>query len=291
MDLEQIRAFVAVVDHGTFDAAARALHVTPSAISQRIKALEGTAGAVLLQRTRPARPTGRGSAVLRQARQLLHVADEAQHHLLAPDISAAGRIRIPIVVNADSIATWFPRALTQIGTAGQVELEVRRDDEHVTTDLLRSGEVMAAVTTEPTPVQGCSSRRLGSLTYRAKASRSFVRRWFPAGADPSALTAAPVVQFDRKDRMQTGLLERLGFPGEPPQTFVPDSTQFVAAVRAGVGWGMVPDLQDPHGQLISLGPTWTTRVTLHWQAWKLSSHALGTVSAAVVAAAAEHLDD
>ena len=164
MDLDQVRAFVAVVDHGTFDAAARALHVTPSAISQRIKSLENAAGAVLVQRTKPVRPTERGLALLRQARQLLHVADEAMRQLRAPDLSERGRIRVPIVVNADSIATWFADAVTTIGTAGEVELEVRRDDEHVTADLLRSGDVMAAVTTEPRPVQGCSARRLGAMT-------------------------------------------------------------------------------------------------------------------------------
>lgn len=286
MDLHQLRAFVAVVDHGTFDAAARTLHVTPSAISQRIRALETAAGAVLVQRTKPVRPTERGLAVLRQARQLLHIADETVQQLRAPDVSAAGRIRIPIVVNADSIATWFAGAVTTIGTAGEVELEVRRDDEHVTADLLRSGEVMAAVTTEPRPVQGCSVRRLGAMTYRARAARSFVRRWFPDGVDPAALAAAPVVQFDRKDRMQVGLAERLGIAGPLPQTFVPDSTQFVAAVRAGVGWGMVPDLQDPRDALVTLDPTWTAEVTLHWQVWRVASDALDAVTGAVVSAAA-----
>lgn len=286
MDLDQLRAFVAVVDHGTFDAAARTLHVTPSAISQRIRALETAAGAVLVQRTKPVRPTERGFAVLRQARQLLHIADETVRQLRAPDVPAAGRIRIPIVVNADSIATWFAGAVTTIGTAGEVELEIRRDDEHVTADLLRSGEVMAAVTTEPRPVQGCSVRRLGAMTYRARAARSFVRRWFPDGVDPAALAAAPVVQFDRKDRMQVGLAERLGIAGPLPQTFVPDSTQFVAAVRAGVGWGMVPDLQDPRDALVTLDPTWTAEVTLHWQVWRVASDALDAVTGAVVSAAA-----
>lgn len=287
MDLEQLRAFVAVVDHGTFDAAARALHVTPSAVSQRIKALERTAGAVLVQRTKPVRPSERGTAVLRSARQLLHAAEETAQQLVAHDVSAGGRIRIPIVVNADSIATWFAHALTAIGTSGSVELEVRRDDEHVSADLLRAGEVMAAVTTEPTPVQGCSVRRLGTMTYRAKATRSFVRRWFPEGADAEALALAPVVHFDRKDRMQSGLLERLGVTESPPQTFVPDSAQFVAAVRRGVGWGMVPDLQDPRDALVTLHPAWTTPVTLHWQVWRVASEALDGVTAAVVTAAAE----
>ena len=286
MDLEHFRALVADVDHATYPAAARTLHVTPSAISQRIKSLETVAGTVLLQRTRPVRPTERGLAVLRQARQLLHVADETVQQLRAPEVSTAGRIRIPIVVNADSIATWFAGAVTTIGTAGEVELEVRRDDEHVTADLLRSGEVMAAVTTEPRPVQGCSVRRLGAMTYRAKAARSFVRHWFPDGVDRPALAAAPVVQFDRKDRMQIGLAERLGIAAPLPQTFVPDSTQFVAAVRSGVGWGMVPDLQDPRDALVTLDPTWTAEVTLHWQVWRVGSDALDAVTAAVVSAAA-----
>ena len=125
------------------------------------------------------------------------------------------------------------------------------------------------------------------MTYRAKAARSFVRRWFVDGVDPVVLAAAPVVQFDRKDRMQIGLAERLGITGPLRQTFVPDSTQFVAAVRAGVGWGMVPDLQDPRDELVVLDPTWTTEVTLHWQAWRVASEALDAVTTAVVSAAAE----
>ena len=69
-DLAQLRAYAATIDHGSLDAAAAALHVTPSAISQRIKSLERSVGAVLLQRSRPARPTPPGEEVLRLARQL-----------------------------------------------------------------------------------------------------------------------------------------------------------------------------------------------------------------------------
>lgn len=288
MDLDQLRALVAVVDHGTFEAAAAALHVTPSAVSQRIKALEATAGAVLVQRSKPVRPTDRGATLLRSARQLLHLADEAWSELRAP--GAAPRIRVPIVVNADSIATWFADALVEVADTGLVDLEVRRDDEHVTADLLRTGEVMAAVTTEPTPVQGCRVRRLGTMVYRAKAARSLARRCFPDGAGPEALAAAPVVHFDRKDRMQRGVLDAVAPGAEPPATFVPDSTQFVAAIRHGAGWGMVPDLQDPKDVLVTLEPPRTERIELFWQAWKLSSPALDAVTAAVAAAAAAHLD-
>ena len=285
MDLDQLRALLAVVDHGTFDAAAAALHLTPSAVSQRIKALEATAGAVLLQRSRPVRPTERGLALLRAARQLVHLADEALADLRSAEPSPGGRLRVPVVVNADSIATWFAAALVEIGRGDVVDLEVRRDDEHVTADLLRTGEVMAAVTTEPVAVQGCTVRRLGTMTYRAKASAAFVRRWFPDGPTPAALARAPVVHYDDKDRMQTGLLDRQAPGATPPRTMVPDSTQFVAAIRGGAGWGMVPDLQDPRDVLVGLDPAWAQGIDLHWQAWRLPSRALDHVTDAVARAA------
>lgn len=60
LPLEQVRTLLAVVDEGTFDAAASALHVTPSAVSQRVKSLEQRTGRVLLMRTKPVRPTESG---------------------------------------------------------------------------------------------------------------------------------------------------------------------------------------------------------------------------------------
>jgi LysR family transcriptional regulator (chromosome initiation inhibitor) len=287
MELEQLRALVAVVDHGTFESAAANLHVTPSAISQRLKALEGTAGTVLVRRSRPVRPTEQGALLLRSARQLVLLADEALLLLGAGSASRSpgDRLRVPIVANGDSIATWFVAALVDLGRDGRVELEVRRDDEHVTADLLRSGEVMGAVTADPTAVQGCSVRRLGTMTYRAKASRRFVRKWFPEGVTAAALAAAPVVQYDRKDLHQNRLLTQVAPGATPPQLFVPDSVQFVACVRAGVGWAMVPDLQDPDDSLVTLDDAWSHRVDLHWQSWKLASPSLDLVTDAVVRAA------
>ena len=50
MDAVHLATFESVVEEGSFEAAARALHVTPSAISQRIKALEQDVGQVLVRR-------------------------------------------------------------------------------------------------------------------------------------------------------------------------------------------------------------------------------------------------
>ena len=76
LPLDQVRTLLAVVDEGTFDAAAAALHVTPSAISQRVKALEQRTGRVLLLRTKPVRPTESGEVLVRLARQVARLEHE-----------------------------------------------------------------------------------------------------------------------------------------------------------------------------------------------------------------------
>lgn len=299
MDLEQLRALAAVVDQETFEAAADELRITPSAVSQRIKALERSVGSVLVRRLKPVVPTPAGERLLRSARQLLLLADEALLALRASGAdggtddaarpgSAGGvaeRLRVPIVANADSIATWLPPAIREVALGGRIAVELLRDDEHATADLLRSGEAVGAVTADPRPVQGCSVRPLGRMVYRAKASAEFIRRWFPDGATAAALAAAPVMQYDRKDSHQLALLARVAPEATPPQHFIPDSVQYVEAVHAGLGWGMVPDQQDPDGSLVELDPAWREDLELYWQSWTLDSPGLEEVSAAVVRAA------
>lgn len=293
MELDQLRALAAVVDHETFDAAASELRLTPSAVSQRIKALERSVGSVLVRRLKPVRPTPAGEQLLRSARQLLLLADEAVLALRgsAPaeaddgGLPGADRLRIPVVANADSIATWLPAAYREIALGGRVALELLRDDEHATADLLRSGDAVAAITADPRPVQGCTIRPLGIMVYRAKASREFVARWFPDGPTPQALAAAPVMQYDRKDTHQLAVLARVAPDATPPQHFIPDSVQYVESVHAGLGWGMVPDQQDPEDSLLELDPSWSEDLRLYWQAWTLESPGLTEVTNAVVRAA------
>lgn len=294
MELDQLRALAAVVDHETFDAAASELRLTPSAVSQRIKALERSVGSVLVRRLKPVRPTPAGEQLLRSARQLLLLADEAVLSLRGSGAAgetdggappSAERLRVPIVANADSIATWLPAAYREIALGGRVALELLRDDEHATADLLRSGDAVGAITADPRPVQGCTIRPLGTMVYRAKASREFVARWFPDGPTPEALAAAPVMQYDRKDTHQLAVLARVAPAAAPPQHFIPDSVQYVESVHAGLGWGMVPDQQDPEDSLVELDPSWGEDLRLYWQAWTLESPGLTEVTNAVVRAA------
>ncbi|WP_205787440.1 LysR family transcriptional regulator ArgP [Specibacter cremeus] len=286
-----LRTFLAVVEAGTFEAAAARLHVTPSAVSQRIKAMEQAAGQVLVRRTAPIQPTPAGKTVLRLARQVRQLEQDA-----AVELGTAARPGhpIPVVVNADSLATWFVDALAAVPPELGLTFEVFREDEQHSAALLRSGDVMAAVTATPGAVQGCSVTPLGSMTYRAVAAPAFMTRWFPNGFSARAFAAAPVVQFDRTDTQQSNFFTAVaGTPIGGPQTFIPDTLEFAHAVRAGLGWGLLPDahcLDDLRaGRLVELVPGRRSEVPLFWQRWKLASPALDALTLAVHATAAAAL--
>lgn len=275
LQLDQLRTLVAVLDTGSFEATARAMNITPSAVSQRIKALEHQAGRVLVQRSKPARATEAGVTVLRLARQLELLEGEAAA-ALATD---SGRTNLSIVANADSLDTWLLPALAPLDG---ITFDIQREDQGHSTALLRDGTVMAALTSTPEPVQGCTVTPLGSMTYRPLASPAHVARY-------SDLATAPVVIFDRKDELQDDYLRSRDVePTAPPRHYIPGSKAFLDAVLVGLGWGMLPDLQSQQllstGALVQLDPTASVDVALYWQQWSLESSALTTVREALVAA-------
>ncbi|WP_222266480.1 LysR family transcriptional regulator ArgP [Modestobacter marinus] len=285
LDLGQLRALQATVTAGTLDGAARALHVTPSAVSQRLKALETATGRVLLVRSKPVRVTESGQAVLRLARQVALLAADAARELVGEE-----RITLPIAVNADSMATWVLPALAPL--AGELAFDLHREDQERTAALLRDGRVMAAVTADSEPVPGCTVTRLGGMRYRPMATAAVAGRWFPHGVTAAALARAPVVVFDRDDDLQHRYLRQRGVdPAAPPLHLVPASADYVSAVRLGFGWGMVPAQQEPAGELVDLDPDGAVDVVLYWQQWKLRTPSLDRVADAVLAAARRALDE
>ena len=285
-DLAQLRAFAATVDLGSLEAAATALRVTPSAVSQRLKALERAVGLVLLQRSRPVRPTEAGEEVLRLARQLDAITRDSEQSLG----TGAAHPSVRVAVNADSLATWVLPALRSL--AADLRLELLREGEDHTADLLRDGSAMAAVTTERVPVQGCRVERLGAMRYQPMASPAFAARWFPDGFTRERLAVAPLVVFDPKDRMQHRVLQRHGVHENPPIHLIPASTQYVDAVRLGFGWGMVPDLQRATwtpADAVELSTADADDVELFWQQWSIRTPSLDRVASAIRVAAHQHL--
>jgi LysR family transcriptional regulator (chromosome initiation inhibitor) len=295
---DHLETLLAAVDLGTFDAAARALSITPSAVSQRIRAMEQLLGRVLLQRTTPIAPTADGVVVLRHARQV-RLLDEETARALGGAPDDTDRVpSIPLAVNADSLSTWFLDALALVRQDTEVVFDLHRADQDRTAELLRSGTVTAAVTAESDPVQGCSSVPLGVDRYRAVASPAFVDRYL-GGADSERrmlqrLDRVPLVDYDHDDDLQQGFLRRVvGHAPRGPRHFVPTSADFARAVTLGFGWGLLPEAQClgaiDSGALVELTPGRRADVALWWQRWNLTAPLLERVTDAVRAVAAERL--
>jgi LysR family transcriptional regulator (chromosome initiation inhibitor) len=298
LDPALFAAVAAVVREGSFERAARALSVTPSAVSQRVKLIEERLGTVLIVRGQPCTATETGARLCRHAELVGMLEADLRRDLPAlatepmPD---AGRPTLRVAVNADSLGTWFIDAMADFGRHESALLDVAVDDQDHTADWLLRGHVLAAVTSLAAPVQGCRSRKLGTLRYVATASPAFVRRWFAQGISAEALARAPSLLFNRKDRLQAQWVRRVVRPAsgraarheiDLPTHWLPSTQAFVDAALAGVGWGMNPlPLAQPHlaaGRLVELVPGQPLDVPLYWQCARLPVPMLDRLSASVL---------
>lgn len=266
----QLDALVTIADSGSFEAAARHLHLTPSAVSQRIRALENATGQVLVGRGSPCVPTDAGARLVWLGRQLRLVYAEA--------LGTDGPVDLVLAINADSLATWFRPVLAEAASWGDVALRLVVEDQSHSHDLLRRGDAVAAITSDPEAVQGCSVTALGTMRYLPVASPALLDR------SPERATM-PMVEFNEKDDLQCAELERHRQPAPPVVHRVPSSDDFRAAVEAGLGWGMLPEVQASSGltdgRLVRLCDH-TAGVRLYWQRWKLESPLLDRVTTRVL---------
>ncbi|MEU6137723.1 ArgP/LysG family DNA-binding transcriptional regulator [Nocardioides sp. NPDC047086] len=291
LDPTQLETLVVIAEEGTFDAAARRLHITPSAVSQRIRALERAAGQVLVRRTTPCTPTEAGEPLIRHGRRLRLLLAEAAATLSTGDTDDDTVVDLSVVVNADTLATWFRPVLDEVATWDRTALRITVEDQGYSADALRRGEVLAAVTSEPKPVQGCTVEPLGRLRYTPGATPVLVERHRKGrGIDWGAI---PMIVFNEKDHLQDEVLAAHGATRPPVVHRVPSSHDFHEAIRRGLGWGMLLDAQAEAdlagGTTVPLPGAKPIDVQLFWQRWRLDSIALDDLSEAVRRAARDQL--
>jgi len=286
-DYAHLEALATVVRTGSFERAAKQLHVTASAISQRIKRLEDRVGTVLVVRGQPCEGTETGLLLCQHLEKVALLEGDVRR-TLPGHMQAPGQfVPIRIAINADSLATWFVDAM-----AGMTDVlfDIVLDDQDYSEEWLRRGEVAGAVTSRGPSVQGCDSKPIGSLRYFATASPDFMERWFPDGhLTVETLMGAPCIIFNQKDQLQNRWLKTVfGQDFSPPVHWLPSSTAFVEAAIAGVGWGMNPEiLVAEHvtaGRLVTLLPDQPLDVPLYWQTSRNAGPTLSLISEAVLAA-------
>ena len=294
LDYSSLFALAAVVKEGSFERAARALHVTPSAVSQRIRLLEERLGCALVVRGQPCEATETGRRLCQHIDRVSLLEHELQADMPRFLQEEPTRISVPIAVNADSLATWFMQAAVTFGKGDVALLQIAVDDEGHTAQWLRSGQVLAAVTATEAPAAGCNCLPLGAMRYVAAASPAFLARHFPQGIDTASLALAPSLMFNAKDELQQRWVEQhFGTTVPMPRHTLPSSQAFVAAALGGLGWAMHPHaLVREHlnsGALVKLKEDSELHVPLYWQHARMASSLIQNLTRAVVAAADEAL--
>jgi LysR family transcriptional regulator (chromosome initiation inhibitor) len=296
LDYALLDALAAVVRHGSFDRAASALNVTPSAVSQRVKLLEERVGSVLVKRGQPCVATTSGALLCRHTERVQLLESELTGHLPAlPGALLESWPTLRVAVNDDSVGTWFIDAVAGFCVEREMLLDLVIDDQDHTAQLIRDGSVQGAVTTQAEPVQGCRSVRLGRMRYLAVCAPDFFERYFADGVTRESLRRTPCVDFNPKDQLQKRFMRRITRAEiDPPSHWIPHVAGFMGACSTGMGWGLCPErmiaAQLESGGLVDMAPGKPVDVDLYWQSWRLSIGWLDDFGTMLRKRAAELLD-
>lgn len=282
-----LETLAAVVREGGFEAAAESLNISPSAVSDRVRLLEDRTGAMLVLRERSCEPTEYGQQLCRHFDRVRLLEQDLTRALAAvsrTDPDAPSVIRV--AVNADSLATWFPEVVRIAGAELNLHFEVVPDDQEHTAEKLRSGEALAAITSEWDPMPGCRLSTLGAMEYVAVASGEFVATQLGAGASPETLSKATYLVYDRKDTLPLQwIMTAFGRPARLHGHWIPSCSGHLSCLLNGSGWGIMPRVSvEAHlrdGSLLELVPGASVKMPLYWQSTTSESETMAALSAIV----------
>lgn len=295
LDYDAIAVLSAVIRTGSFEAAARELNVTQSAVSQRVRALEERYGSILVIRGRPCVATEEARLLCQHFDQIL-----LMQHELRMQMETVGRssplamIRLRIGVNNDSLATWFPEIVRTAQDDLNIRLELLPDDQDHTEESLRTGEALAVVTSNPKPVPGCRRTSLGAMEYMAVATPDFVKRQLKGEISPARVASAPSIVFDRKDTLpEQWMLASFGESVSLSSHMIPSYEGHLGCCLQGVGWCIMPTMTVgplvAAGTLVELVARKRVLVSLHWQSRSQQSDVLKNLTDIVTKVAAKRL--
>ncbi len=259
LNLDRLRTLVAIADHGSFVAAARALHRAPPTVSLHVSELEERIGAPLLLRERGGVvPTGVGATLIERARLLLNQSDAMLEGVQRQVLGKSGRVRMS--ASTPVIANLLPKVLEKLAREHpgiEVQLAVHTSLEAMT--LVAEGSLDVAVVALPQPkmpgVQVHPWRRDPVMALVPAA-------WpHPACATPSWLAAQPLILNDSRTRLSRMTAEWFAAAGHQPRPRIEHNynESIKSLVAAGYGAALLsyettPVSPDPRIRVLPLRP-------------------------------------
>ena len=273
LDYRGIEALYTVHRLQSFEAASKHLHITQSAVSQRIKGLETHFGEPLLVRTLPYKPTKLGEHLIGHYKRLC-LLEESLTEQIKP---TEAKPHIAIAINRDSLETWFLEAIEHTNIFGNIMLEVIADDQELTLDYLKKGVVSACLSTSGKAILGGNATFVGNMEYVLAASPEFVKQHFTKGDPKKSLLNSPAIKFDRNDQLHERYLEKFfGLRGDEIHFhIIPSVEGFKKYALLGHGYGMIPkiDILDELKQkkLVQLHKDKVWQIPFYWHSWDIES--------------------
>jgi LysR family transcriptional regulator (chromosome initiation inhibitor) len=273
LDYKGIEALYTVQQLQSFEAAAQKLHITQSAVSQRIKGLETFYGKPVLTRTLPYRPTELGSQLIGHFTRLCLLERDLQQEIGKMSHTP----RISIALNRDSLETWFLDLVEETEIIRNISLEIVTDDQELTLEYLKSGLVSACLSTSEREIQGGRVQFLGDMEYILVASHAFVKKYFSKGNAKENLRNAPAIKFDQNDKLHERYLEKFfDLDGrELNYHVIPSVDGFKKFTLSGYGYALIPKMdvvnELKEDKLLQIHSDKTWKVPLYWHYWAIES--------------------
>ncbi|WP_068545721.1 LysR family transcriptional regulator ArgP [Thalassotalea crassostreae] len=285
-DYKLIHALDTVIQQQSFEKAATALNITQSAISQRIKQLEQQVAKPLLIRDQPLRVTETGEKMLSHFRKIRQLEYDLASEIMPQDNNAT--LPIHIAVNADTLASWLIPAIRAVLSKFPIELNLQVANESSTQDLLKKGQVFAAVSSQKKSFAGVKVTPIGTIDYILCASPNFIKRFFANGITKDSLAKAPSIDYDQRDTMHSDYL-KAHFNvrrGSYPCHRIGSSEVVVTMALADLAYGLIPTTQaNEHiqsGALVDLKPNDHLPMPMYWHSWALERGIQKQMSNAIV---------
>jgi DNA-binding transcriptional LysR family regulator len=256
---DEIVAFLAAFDEGSFTAAGAVLARDPSIVSRRVSALESRMGIRLFERTtRRLAPTEAGVLYYQRMRNALGMMDEAAAELSQANGKATGSLRIalPATFGPRWIANMLPDFLAGYP---DVTLEAEFSDRYI--DLVHE-RFDLAVRIGTLEDSSLIARTLASNQRIAVAAPSYLNR-HGTPATPEQLLGHACLANPRLKGYPNWRFERAGAVATvavKPRMVADDSSSLAAAAVAGIGitvcarWLVAGELDD--GRLVRVLPEW-----------------------------------
>ncbi|MDG2523860.1 LysR family transcriptional regulator [Stenotrophomonas sp. HITSZ_GD] len=253
--LDEMQAFLAVIDTGSITAAAEALQQTVSAVSRALGRLEEKLGVTLLTRTtRRLRLTEEGEAFLAQARAIVSAVEAAEEQMAARRERPAGRLRVDAATSF-LLHVIVPRVPGYRALYPDVQLELNGNERNI--DLVERRTDLA-FRIGPLGDSSLHARPVGRSRLRVLASPDYLARHGTPGNVDALLREHTLIGFRQPESLKRWPLADAG--GEPvtvePHVAAASGETLLHLARAGTGITCLSDFMTASdrasGQLVQV---------------------------------------